>query len=113
LSRMRKRMDIELLEWALGDEHIVGVPGEATQGMQARVETARGMRPLFAGFTPSWHGYLPDPFRMGYEESMSLGRHATDAIGAALSTPPHVPISHAAAGVAENAEVRELDTTRG
>ena len=113
LSRMRKRMDIELLEWAFGDEHIVGVPGEATQGMQARIESARGMKPLFAGFTPSWHGYLPDPFRMGYEESMSLGRHATDTIAAALSTPPDQPITHAAAGAPENADVRELDTTRG
>ena len=113
LSRMRKRMDIELLEWAFGDEHIVGVPGEATQGMQARIEAERGITPLFAGFTPSWHGYLPDPFRMGYEESMSLGRHATATIGAALSTPPDQPITHASAGVPENADVRELDTTRG
>lgn len=113
LNRSRKRQDVELLEWAIGDEHIVGVPGEATQGMQARIETARGTKPLFAGFAPSWHGYFAEPFRMGYEESMSLGRHATDAIGAALSTHPDEPITHAAVGIAEQAEVREVDTTRG
>lgn len=113
LNRARKRQDIELLEWALGDEHIVGVPGEATQGMQARIEAARNAKPLFAGFAPSWHGYFPEPFRMGYEESMSLGRHATDAIGAALSTPPDQPVNHVAVGIAEIADVREVDTTRG
>jgi pimeloyl-ACP methyl ester carboxylesterase len=113
LNRSRKRQDVELVEWAIGDEHIVGVPGEATQGMQARIEAARGTAPLFAGFAPSWHGYFAEPFRMGYEESMSLGRHATDAIGDALSTHPDEPIAHAAVGIAENAEVREVDTTRG
>ncbi len=113
LQRMRRRMDIELVEWAIGDEHVVGVPGEATQGMQARIEAARGTTPVFAGFAPSWHGYFAEPFRMGYEESMSLGRHATDAIGEALSTHPDQPIRHGAVGAPENAEVREVDTTRG
>lgn len=113
LNRSRGSQDIELVEWAFGDEHIVGVPGEATQGMQARIEAARGTQPLFAGFAPSWHGYFAEPFRMGYEESMSLGRLATDAIGAALSTPPDQPITHGAIGTAQNAEVREIDTTRG
>ena len=38
LQRMRKRVDVELTEWAFGDEHLVGVPGEATQALQAKIE---------------------------------------------------------------------------
>lgn len=114
LSRFRNRMDIELIEWAIGDEHIIGVPGEATQALQTRIEAARGGKaPLFAGFAPSWHGYLAEPFRMGYEESMSLGRLATEAISSGLCTPPDQPITHPTATKPENAEVVELDTTRG
>ena len=40
---------------------------------------------LLAGLAPEWHGYLPSPFRDGYEESTSYGRGAVATIAAALT----------------------------
>jgi hypothetical protein len=42
---------------------------------------------LLAGLAPEWHGYLPMPFRDGYEESTSYGRDAVAAIAGALTLP--------------------------
>lgn len=67
-------VDVELVEWALGGIRLVSLPGEAFHALGREVERARDDRTLLAGLAPVWHGYLPAPFRKGYEETMSYGR---------------------------------------
>ena len=69
-----RRVDIELHEWSLGGVRLVSVPGEAFHAMGRAIERARGDRALLAGLAPTYAGYLPEPFRTGYEEKMSYGR---------------------------------------
>jgi hypothetical protein len=93
LTRLRKGREatVELVEWSIGPVRLVSVPGEAFQelgrAVEARVERDGGLV-LLAGLAPEWHGYLPSPFTDGYEESMSYGRDAVQAIAAALVTDP-------------------------
>ena len=60
------------------------LPGEAFHELGRAIESRGDAHVLVAGLTPEWHGYLPSPFREGYEESMSYGRAAVAAIGSAL-----------------------------
>lgn len=113
LSKLRNRKDLELVEWAIGAVRLVGVPGEATQGFQRSVEDARPHPIIWAGLAPAAHGYLPEPFRFGYEEAMSLGRQATDVLRSALTAGPEVPVPHVAAAPAEAVDVRRVDTRSG
>ena len=64
---------------------LVSIPGEAFHALGRAIEDARrdGATCSLAGLAPEWHGYLPSPFRDGYEESMSYGRDAVAAIARA------------------------------
>ena len=81
-------MEVELVEWRLGSIPLVSIPGEAFHAFGRRVEDARGGRALLAGLSPVWQGYLPVPFGEGYEEGVSYGRPAVDAILDALVAGP-------------------------
>jgi len=78
---------IELVEWTIGPVRLVSIPGEAFHALGRAIETRAGDRShvLLAGLAPEWHGYLPVPFRDGYEESTSYGRDAVAAIAEALT----------------------------
>ena len=69
-----RRVPIELHEWSLGGVRLVSVPGEPFHAMGRAIERARDDRALIAGLAPTYAGYLPEPFRKGYEEKMSYGR---------------------------------------
>ena len=60
-----------------------GIPRARPRDRRPRAPTARHV--LLAGLAPEWHGYLPSPFRDGYEESTSYGRDAVAAIADALT----------------------------
>jgi neutral ceramidase len=73
-------MTVELVEWRIGDTAIVSVPGEAFHALGRAIEASHGDRLLLAGLAPSWQGYLPDPFGVGYEEMVSFGQPAVAGI---------------------------------
>ena len=82
-------MDVELLEWSLGSLRVVSVPGEAFQAFGRQVESARDNRVILAGLAPMWQGYLPVPWEDGgYEEGVSYGQPAVNAILEALLDVP-------------------------
>ncbi|HEX9890375.1 MAG TPA: hypothetical protein VGA69_12900 [Nitriliruptorales bacterium] len=81
-------VEVELFEWDLGGIRLVSVPGEAFHALGRAMERARGDRTLLAGLAPVWHGYLPAPFRSGYEETMSYGRGFVHPLRELLVTPP-------------------------
>jgi neutral ceramidase len=84
-------IDVELVEWQLGDVRLVSVPGEAFCAFGRAVQDVRGERVLLAGLSPIWQGYLPKPFGEGYEEGVSYGEPAVDAIFDALMQVPDGP----------------------
>jgi len=77
---------VELIEWSVGGARLVSVPGEAFHAFGRAVEDARPGPVLLAGLAPVWFGYLPVPFREGYEESMSYGEPFVGALLAALTS---------------------------
>jgi hypothetical protein len=76
---------IELVEWQIGPVRLVSIPGEAFHALGRAIENRVGGHVLLAGLAPEWHGYLPSPFRDGYEESTSYGRAAVATIAGALT----------------------------
>ena len=82
--RPGEQLEVELVEWQLAGIPLVSLPGEAFQAFGRAVEESRGGRALLAGLAPVWQGYLPMPFREGYEESVSYGAPAVAAILEAL-----------------------------
>jgi len=81
---------IELIEWSLGPVRLVSIPGEAFHALGRAVEDRvehEGSFVIVAGLAPEWHGYLPMPYRDGYEESMSYGPAAVATVAAALTEP--------------------------
>ena len=86
-GREGRTVPIELVEWAFGPVRLVSVPGEAFHALGRAIEDRApdGSHVLIAGLAPEWHGYLPSPFRAGYEESTSYGRDAVAAIADALT----------------------------
>lgn len=89
LNRVALRtVDVELQEWSLGGVRLVSVPGEAFHELGAQIERARGDKALIAGLAPEYHGYLPMPFRKGYEEKLSYGSRFVARLGAALLDVP-------------------------
>ncbi len=78
---------IELIEWVIGPLRLVSLPGEAFHALGRAIEhrAGAGTHVLLAGLAPEWHGYLPSPFRDGYEESTSYGPAAVAAIADALT----------------------------
>jgi hypothetical protein len=81
-------LPVELLEWSLGGVRLLSVPGEAFHAFGHAVEDARPEPVLIAGLAPVWYGYLPVPFREGYEESMSYGEPFVRALLAAITATP-------------------------
>ena len=78
-GREGRTVPVELVEWSIGPVRLVSVPGEAFHALGRAIEErarADGAHVLLAGLAPEWHGYLPSPFRDGYEESTSYGRDA-------------------------------------
>lgn len=81
----RDTLDVELHEWSLGGVALVSIPGEGFAELGARILAGRAGTPtLLCGFAPHWLGYLPVPFGDGYEEGLSYGETAVDAIARAL-----------------------------
>jgi hypothetical protein len=87
-GRDGRTAQVELVEWSVGPVRLVSVPGEAFHALGRAIEdrvASEGARALVAGLTPEWNGYLPSPFRDGYEESTSYGREAVASIAHALT----------------------------
>jgi len=87
-GREGRTASLELVEWSIGPVRVVSVPGEAFHALGRAIEervASEGAQVLLAGLTPEWHGYLPSPFRDGYEESMSYGRDAVATVTHALT----------------------------
>jgi hypothetical protein len=93
LARGRRgdTMRVELIEWGIGPIRLVSVPGEGFQELGRQVGEVRGDRVLLAGLAPLWQGYFPVPFADGYEEGVSYGPDAVDAVLAALRDVPADP----------------------
>jgi hypothetical protein len=87
-AKALRRVDVELLEWSLGGIRLVSVPGEPFDALGKAILSARDDRALIAAIAPEWLGYLPAPFRKGYEEQMSYGRRFVAAVSELLTTPP-------------------------
>jgi hypothetical protein len=87
-GREGRTVPIELVEWAIGPVRLVSIPGEAFHALGRAIEDRApdGTHVLLAGLAPEWHGYLPSPFREGYEEATSYGRDAVAAIAGALTS---------------------------
>jgi hypothetical protein len=84
-GRQGRVVPVELVEWQLGPVRLVSIPGEGFHALGRAIEARAGRHVLLAGLAPEWHGYLPMPFRDGYEESTSYGRDAVAAIAEALT----------------------------
>lgn len=84
LTGITASMTVELVEWLLGSVLLLSIPGEAFSAFGAAVTAARGDEVVLAGLCPVWQGYLPVPFGEGYEETVSFGAPAVQAILAAL-----------------------------
>lgn len=84
LTGITGTMDVELVEWLLGSVLLLSIPGEAFSAFGEAVVAARGDEIILAGLCPVWQGYLPIPFTDGYEETVSFGEPAVQAILAAL-----------------------------
>ncbi|MGO9559395.1 MAG: hypothetical protein ACLPYW_09940, partial [Acidimicrobiales bacterium] len=76
---------VELVEWSLAGARLVSVPGEAFHAFGKAIEASRQAPVLLAGLAPVWLGYLPVPFREGYEEGMSYGEPFVTALLRALT----------------------------
>jgi hypothetical protein len=81
-SRSRR---VELIDWAVGDLHVVAVPGEGFHGVETAIRATHPDPLLLAGLSPEWHGYLPRPYTDGYEEGLSFGPDAVSEIVEALA----------------------------
>ena len=87
-NQVGRRLPVELHEWSLGGVRLVSVPGEPFDALGRAVVAARDDKALVAAISPVWHGYLPVPFRSGYEERMSGGRRFVASVADALVTRP-------------------------
>lgn len=83
-----RTIDVELLEWSVGDVRIVSVPGEAFHALGRAIELARDEKALLAGLSPDYRGYLPVPFGKGYEEKMSYGKRFVRRLADTLVAVP-------------------------
>jgi hypothetical protein len=83
-----RTVGLELQEWSLGGVRLVSVPGEVFHELGRAIERSRGDKALLAGLAPEYHGYLPAPFRSGYEEKMSYGRRFVGRVADALLDVP-------------------------
>jgi hypothetical protein len=81
-------LNVEFVEWAIGDVRLVSMPGEAFHLLGREIASARGDRVLLAGISPAWHGYLPHPWGEGYEEGVSYGEEFVRTIREVLTSAP-------------------------
>jgi neutral ceramidase len=88
LTGAGETLDVELVEWKLGDLTVVAVPGEPFHKLVNEIDASRPGPVLIAALAPVWQGYLPVPFREGYEETVSYGREAVEAMATALRGGP-------------------------
>jgi hypothetical protein len=79
-ARGERALPVELVEWSLGPVRLVSIPGEAFHALGREIEERAGGQVLLAGLAPIWQGYLPVPFREGYEEETSYGRAFVTAV---------------------------------
>ena len=82
------KLDVELVEWEIGDVRVVSLPGEAFHLLGREIAAARGDRVLLAGIANAWHGYLPHPWGDGYEEGVSYGEAFVKTVREALVAAP-------------------------
>jgi hypothetical protein len=80
-------LSVELIEWRLGDVDLISIPGEAFSAFGNQVVESRANPVLIAGLAPVWQGYLPVPFREGYEEGLSYGEPFVQGVLHALLSP--------------------------
>jgi hypothetical protein len=73
LTEQTAPLPVELIEWRIGDVEVISLPGEAFCAFGEQVVASRDNPVLMAGLAPIWQGYLPVPFREGYEEGLSYG----------------------------------------
>jgi hypothetical protein len=83
-ARGERPIPVELVEWALGPVRLVSIPGEAFHALGNAIDARAGHKVLLAGLSPILQGYLPMPFREGYEEETSLGEPFVTAVREAL-----------------------------
>ena len=88
MTKLKGDLDVELVEWGLGDVRLVSIPGEAFHAFGNEVMASRTGEVLLAGLAPSWQGYLPRPWGDGYEEGVSYGEPFVDAVLANLIVDP-------------------------
>ncbi len=82
----REWLEVDLHEWSISGVQFVSVPGEGFAQLGHAIVAARSPVPtVLVGFAPHWLGYFPVPFGEGYEEGLSYGAAAVDAIAAALT----------------------------
>jgi hypothetical protein len=84
LAGAAARRSIDLVDWTLGDVHVVAVPGEGFHGVEAALRARYDDPLLIAGLAPDWHGYFPVPYTDGYEEGLSFGPEAVETLVASL-----------------------------
>jgi neutral ceramidase len=77
-------MDVELVEWQIGELSVVAVPGEPFHKLVNQIDESRQGPVLIAALAPVWQGYLPVPWGEGYEETVSYGQEAVEAMARAL-----------------------------
>jgi len=87
-GREGRTVPVDLVEWEIGSVRLVSIPGEAFHALGRAIENRApdGSHVLLAGLAPEWHGYLPSPYREGYEEATSYGSDAVAAIARALTS---------------------------
>lgn len=88
VAMQAESMQVEFVEWTIGDVRLVSMPGEAFHALGQQIEAARGGRTLLAGLCPAWHGYLPYPWGDGYEEGVSFGEEFVAAVREVLIKAP-------------------------
>ena len=68
----------------MGELSLISVPGEPFHALDQAIVASRPGPVLLAALAPVWQGYFPVPFGEGYEETVSYGRDAVEAVARAL-----------------------------
>jgi hypothetical protein len=87
LTNQSEPLAVELIEWRVGDVDVISIPGEAFTAFGEQVVASRPNPVIIAGLAPIWQGYLPVPFRDGYEEGLSYGDVFVQGVLHAITNP--------------------------
>lgn len=68
---------VPIVEWEIAGIRIRFIPGEPFHALESDIGAGNVM---LVGNAPEWHGYLPQPFGLGYEEMVSYGPAAVETI---------------------------------